>query len=52
MLFIVAVTNMSAQKLIDLEHHFYTKEVMQILSDRKDAGIPPYYDAENGILKP
>lgn len=51
-LFIVAVTNMSAQKLIDLEHHFYTKEVMQILSDRKAAGIPPYYDAENGILKP
>ena len=48
----IAATNMGAQKLIDLEHHFYTKEVMQILSDRKEAGIPPYYDAENGILKP
>ena len=45
---VAATMNLSAQKLIDLEHHFYTQEVMDLFTSRMAAGIPPYWDAEKG----
>lgn len=48
---IVATMNLSAQKLIDMEHHFYTNEVMQVFKDRMPAGIAPYYDESTGIFQ-
>ena len=48
---VAATTNLSAQKLIDLEHHFYTQEVMDLFASRMAAGIPPYWDAEKGLFQ-
>lgn len=47
---VAATMNLSAQKLIDLEHHFYTQEVMDLFTSRMAAGIPPYWDAEKGLF--
>ena len=51
MLAVAATMNLSAQKLIDLEHHFYTQEVMDLFASRMAAGIPPYWDAEKGLFQ-